>query len=130
MPSESDGSTAEPAFNPSANSDSHPSKPPASPEVTANPETTGKADSDLLEKFVYDDKIVRMFCTATLIWGLVGTLAGLLVAILLVVPKAAMGFDFLSFARLRPLHTNAAIFAFAGNAIFAAVYYSTQRLCK
>lgn len=83
-----------------------------------------------LEEFSYDDKIVRMFCTATLIWGIVGTALGVLVAILLVLPKSAMGFEFLSFARLRPLHTNAAIFAFAGNAIFAAVYYSTQRLCK
>lgn len=86
--------------------------------------------SEALEQFSYDDSIVRMFCTATLIWGIVATAIGLLVAILLVLPSASFGFDFLSFARLRPLHTNAAIFAFAGNAIFAAVYYSTQRLCK
>lgn len=87
-------------------------------------------ESPGLESFSYDDDIVRKFAAATLIWGLVGTLAGLVVAILLVLPKAAFGLEELSFARLRPLHTNAAIFAFAGNAIFTAVYYSTQRLCK
>ena len=84
----------------------------------------------VIENFSYDDRIVRMFCTATIIWGLVGTLAGLLVAVLLVMPSLTAGLPWFSFARLRPLHTNAAIFAFAGNAVFAAVYYSTQRLCK
>lgn len=87
-----------------------------------------------LDSFSYDDKIVRLFTTATLVWALVGTLAGLLVAILLVMPRLFYPLggisEYLSFGRLRPLHTNAAIFAFAGNAIFAAVYYSTQRLCK
>ncbi|HMO14241.1 MAG TPA: cytochrome-c oxidase, cbb3-type subunit I [Pirellulaceae bacterium] len=82
-----------------------------------------------MDRFSYDDQIVRMFCFATLIWGIVGTVAGLLVAILLVMPQLTFA-EFLSFGRLRPLHTNAAIFAFAGNAIFAAVYYSTQRLCR
>lgn len=83
-----------------------------------------------LETFAYDDKIVRMFVTATIVWGLVATLVGLIVAVLLVVPWLSLGMPWFSFARLRPLHTNAAIFAFAGNAVFAAVYYSTQRLCK
>ncbi|MEO1614677.1 MAG: cytochrome-c oxidase, cbb3-type subunit I [Planctomycetota bacterium] len=83
-----------------------------------------------LESFSYDDGIVRLFATATIVWALVGTLAGLIVALLLVMPQLSSGVPFLSFGRLRPLHTNAAIFAFAGNAIFAAVYYSTQRLCK
>ncbi len=83
-----------------------------------------------LEHFSYDDQIVRMFVTATIVWGLVATLAGLIVAILLVMPSLTSGWQWFSFGRLRPLHTNAAIFAFAGNAIFAAVYYSTQRLCK
>ncbi len=82
-----------------------------------------------LESFSYDDQIVRMFALATLVWGLVGTLAGVIVAILLVMPQLTFS-EYISFGRLRPLHTNAAIFAFAGNAIFAAVYYSTQRLCK
>jgi cytochrome c oxidase cbb3-type subunit I/II len=89
-----------------------------------------------MESFSYDDAIVRMFMTATIVWGIVATLVGLLVALLLVLPSVASDwFDsrfaaILSFARLRPLHTNAAIFAFAGNGIFAAIYYSTQRLCK
>lgn len=83
-----------------------------------------------LETFSYDDGIVRLFASATIIWGLVATLAGLFVALLLVMPGLSGGLEWLSFGRLRPLHTNAAIFAFAGNAIFAAIYYSTQRLCK
>ncbi len=82
-----------------------------------------------LDSFSYDDDIVRMFALATLVWGLVGTLAGLIVAVLLVMPQLTL-VEYISFGRLRPLHTNAAIFAFAGNAIFTAVYYSTQRLCK
>ena len=82
-----------------------------------------------LESFSYDDGIVRMFSLATLVWGIVATLAGLIVAVLLVMPQWTL-VQYISFGRLRPLHTNAAIFAFAGNAIFAAVYYSTQRLCK
>jgi cytochrome c oxidase cbb3-type subunit I/II len=84
----------------------------------------------VIENFSYDDHIVRMFCTATIVWGLVATLVGLLVAVLLVLPSLTAGLPWFSFARLRPLHTNAAIFAFAGNAVFAAIYYSTQRLCK
>ncbi len=83
-----------------------------------------------LEHFSYDDQIVRMFVTATIVWGLIATLVGLIVAIILVVPSLTGGLPWFSFGRLRPLHTNAAIFAFAGNGIFAAVYYSTQRLCK
>ncbi len=87
-------------------------------------------DQSGLEAFVYDDKIVRMFAWATVIWGIVAFLVGVIIAIQLAFPQAGFGISFLSFGRLRPLHTNAAIFAFAGNAVFAAVYYSTQRLCK
>jgi cytochrome c oxidase cbb3-type subunit I/II len=83
-----------------------------------------------LESFTYDDAIVRMFMLATLVWGLVAMLAGVFIATELAFPKLGLGIPYLSFGRLRPLHTNAAIFAFAGNAIFAAIYYSTQRLCK
>ncbi|MFT3882629.1 MAG: cytochrome-c oxidase, cbb3-type subunit I [Gemmatales bacterium] len=61
---------------------------------------------------------------------MVAMLAGVLIALQLVVPGLNLGMTYTSFGRLRPLHTNAAIFAFAGNAIFAAIYYSTQRLCK
>ncbi len=70
-----------------------------------------------------------MFALATLVWGLVATVVGLIVAILLVMPQWSFA-EYFSFGRLRPLHTNAAIFAFGGNGIFAAIYYSTQRLCK
>lgn len=87
-------------------------------------------ESGPMEQFSYDDGIVRMFATATIVWGIVGTLAGLIVAVLLILPGLAGGLEYFSFARLRPLHTNAVIFAFAGNGIFAAIYYSTQRLCK
>lgn len=85
--------------------------------------------SDRFEVFRYDDRIVRYFVVATTIWGFVGMLVGLLIALQLPFPEANLG-QYLSFGRLRPLHTNAVIFAFAGNAIFAAIYYSTQRLCK
>ncbi len=94
-------------------------------------ENVSKSQSQTLslDSFSYDEQIVRMFALATLVWGLVATTAGLIVAILLVLPQWTFT-EYISFGRLRPLHTNAAIFAFAGNAIFAAVYYSTQRLCK
>lgn len=83
-----------------------------------------------VERFSYDDAIVRKFLWATLIWGLVGMLVGLLIAVQLAFWKANFGIPWLTFGRLRPLHTNAVIFAFAGNAIFAGMYYSTQRLLK
>ncbi|MES3630731.1 MAG: cytochrome-c oxidase, cbb3-type subunit I [Longimonas sp.] len=84
---------------------------------------------DDVEVFSYDEQITRLFVLATVIWGVIGMLVGLLLALQLPFPEANLG-EYLSFGRLRPLHTNAVIFAFAGNAIFAAVYYSTQRLCK
>ena len=83
-----------------------------------------------LESFSYDDAIVRKFLWATVIWGLVGFLAGLLIALQLANPWFNFEVSWLSFGRLRPLHTNAVIFAFAGNAIFTGIYYSTQRLLK
>ncbi len=83
-----------------------------------------------IEQFVYDDAIVRKFALATVIWGVVAMLVGVVIALQLAFPAMNLGLSFTSFGRLRPLHTNAAIFAFAGNAIFAAIYYSTQRLCK
>ncbi|MBI3259694.1 MAG: cytochrome-c oxidase, cbb3-type subunit I [Ignavibacteriae bacterium] len=83
-----------------------------------------------VEKFEYDNKIVRNFAIATAAWGVVGMLVGLIVALKLVFPGFLSGIAELSYGRLRPLHTNAVIFAFAGNAIFVGVYYSLQRLCK
>ncbi len=81
------------------------------------------------EQLEYDDAIVRKFVFATVLWGAVGMLVGLIIALQLAVPKLNLA-PYLTFGRLRPLHTNAVIFAFAANAIFAAVYYSTQRLLK
>jgi cytochrome c oxidase cbb3-type subunit I/II len=83
-----------------------------------------------VETFHYDNKIVRDFGIATVVWGIVGFLVGLIVAIKLVFPEFLTMLPELSYGRLRPLHTNAVIFAFAGNAIFIGVYYSLQRLCK
>jgi len=83
-----------------------------------------------LERFQYDDDIVRKFLGATLLWGVVGMLVGIIVALQLANPWFNFGLEWTSFGRLRPLHTNAVIFAFAGNGIFTAVYYSSQRLLK
>ncbi len=83
-----------------------------------------------LDRFSYDDAIVRKFLFATFIWGLVGMLVGLVIALQLAYPSLSFGLPFLSFGRLRPLHTNAVIFAFAGNAFFTGAYYSSQRLLK
>ena len=87
-------------------------------------------EAGAVETFAYDNAIVRNFIVATSIWGIVGFLVGLIVAIKLVVPEFLNFLPQLSYGRLRPLHTNAVIFAFAGNAIFVGVYYSLQRLCK
>lgn len=82
-----------------------------------------------VEKFYYDNRIVKNFAYATMLWGVVGMLAGLWVALQLVFPSLNIT-QYGSFGRLRPLHTNAVIFAFVGNGIFMGVYYSLQRLCK
>ena len=81
------------------------------------------------ESVRYDDAIVRKFVTATIVWGAVGMLVGLWCALQLALPSLNFG-PYFTFGRLRPLHTNAVIFAFAGNGMFAAIYYSTQRLVK
>ena len=83
-----------------------------------------------LERFHYDNKIVKYFSAATIIWGLVGMLVGLLAATQLFLPEANLGNPYTTFGRIRPLHTNAVIFAFVGNAIFAGIYYSMPRLLK
>ncbi len=82
------------------------------------------------EQFYYDNKIVRMFFIATIVWGIVGMLVGLLVAFLFIFPNFLGDISYLSFGRLRPLHTNAVIFAFVGNGFFVGMYYSMQRLLK
>lgn len=83
-----------------------------------------------LEKFSYDNKIVRDFAFATMLWGVVGMLVGLLIATQLFAPELNFSIPFLTFGRIRPLHTNAVIFAFVGNAIFMGIYYSLPRLLK
>ncbi len=83
-----------------------------------------------MQQFHYDNKIVRNFIYASIVFGVVGMLVGLLLAFLFMFPNLTSGVSFLSFGRLRPLHTNAVIFAFVGNAMFAGVYYSMQRLLK
>jgi len=82
------------------------------------------------EQFYYDNRIVRNFGIATVIWGIIGMTVGLIVAIQLYHPGANMHNQYTTFGRIRPLHTNAVIFAFVGNAIFMGVYYSLQRLLK
>ncbi|WP_416867638.1 MAG: cytochrome-c oxidase, cbb3-type subunit I [Imperialibacter sp.] len=83
-----------------------------------------------LEKFSYDNKIVKYFAIATVVFGIVGMLVGLTAAIQLFYPVFNFDLQYTTFGRIRPLHTNAVIFAFVGNAMFAGVYYSMQRLLK
>jgi cytochrome c oxidase cbb3-type subunit I/II len=83
-----------------------------------------------LQKFKYNNSIVKMFAYATILWSIVGMLAGLLAAIQLFLPAANFSLPYTTFGRVRPIHTNAIIFAFVGNGIFMGVYYSLQRLLK
>ena len=83
-----------------------------------------------VQQFYYDNKIVKNFIYATLFWGIIGMTVGLLLATMFLFPNITDGISWLSFGRLRPLHTNAVIFAFVGNAIYAGIYYSSQRLLK
>ncbi|MCX6249391.1 MAG: cytochrome-c oxidase, cbb3-type subunit I [Bacteroidetes bacterium] len=82
------------------------------------------------QNFYYDNKIVRSFAYATLFWGVIGMVVGLLVALEFIWPQLSFGLPYLTFGRIRPIHTNAVIFAFVGNGIFTGIYYSLQRLCK
>lgn len=86
-----------------------------------------------IQKFSYDNGIVKKFAYATILWGIVGMLVGIIAASQLAFPEFFndhLGFKYISFGRIRPLHTNAVIFAFVGNALFMGVYYSLQRLLK
>jgi cytochrome c oxidase cbb3-type subunit I/II len=100
------------------------------PALSAASVAVPRASAATLDRFSYDDAIVRKFLFATLIWGVVGMLVGLLIALQLADPIFNLNVEWLSFGRLRPLHTNAVVFAFAGNAFFTGCYYSTQRLLK
>ncbi|CAM3839859.1 cytochrome-c oxidase, cbb3-type subunit I [Aquirufa aurantiipilula] len=88
-----------------------------------------KSQTTTLDQFSYDNKTVRNFAIATIIWGIVGMLVGVIIASQLFEPAMNVT-QYGTFGRIRPLHTNAVIFAFVGNAIFAGVYYSLQRLLK
>ncbi len=83
-----------------------------------------------LETFTYDNRIVWAFALATIVWGAVAFIVGLYAASELFLPGLNLGIPHITFGRLRPIHTNAAIFAFVGNAIFMGVYHSVPRLCK
>lgn len=83
-----------------------------------------------IEQFYYDNAIVRKFAIASIVFGIVGFLVGLWIALELVFPALNFDIPWLTFGRIRPLHTNAVIFAFVGNGIFMGVYYSLQRLLK
>lgn len=83
-----------------------------------------------MQRFSYDDAVTKMFLIATVVWGVIALALGVWIAFELASWKFNLDLEWFTFGRLRPLHTNAAIFAFTGNAIFAGVYYSTQRLLK
>ncbi|RKZ15477.1 cytochrome-c oxidase, cbb3-type subunit I, partial [bacterium] len=89
-----------------------------------------EATNTQMQTVTYDDGIVRAFSIITIVWGVVAFLVGVIIAAQLSFWQANLGIEWLSFGRLRPLHTNAAIFAFVGNGMFAGIYYSTQRLLK
>ena len=82
-----------------------------------------------MQQFQYDNKITRAFGMASFIWGVVGMLVGIIIAFQLIYPELNYG-PWFTFGRLRPLHTNAVIFAFVGNGLFMGIYYSLQRLLK
>jgi cytochrome c oxidase cbb3-type subunit I/II len=88
------------------------------------------ASETVTQRITYDDGVVRGFVWASVAWGAVGLLVGLVIALQMSFPFLSFDTSFLSFGRLRPLHTNAVIFALVGNMMFAGIYYSTQRLLK
>ncbi|MBT9395002.1 cytochrome-c oxidase, cbb3-type subunit I [Hymenobacter sp. NST-14] len=100
------------------------------PPLTAAAPLAPDRPRPALDTFLYDNRIVRDFGLATVFWGVAGMLVGILAAFQLALPEANLHTSFTTFGRIRPLHTNAVIFAFVGNGIFMGVYYSLQRLCK
>ena len=77
----------------------------------------------------YNDRVVRQFAIMTVVWGIVGMAVGVLIAAQLLWPALNFDLPWLTYSRLRPLHTNAVIFAFGGSALFATSYYIVQRTC-
>lgn len=78
----------------------------------------------------YNDTVVRQFSIMAVVWGVVGMLVGVIIAAQLVWPELNLGLPWTSFGRLRPLHTNAVIFAFGGSTLFATSYFVVQRTCQ
>ena len=96
--------------------------------MSHEPETPS-TDSSSVIRITYNDGLVRQFVAASILFGIVGMLVGVIIALQLAYHGANFA-PYLTFGRLRPLHTNAVIFAFVGNMLFAGIYYSTQRLLK
>ena len=100
---------------------------PVLPAPTIHATPSGWAASHATQ---YNDKIVRQFAVMAVVWGVVSMLVGVFIAAQMAWPELNFGIAWLSFGRLRPLHTNAAIFAFGGCALFATSYYVVQRTCQ
>jgi len=77
----------------------------------------------------YDDRVIRQFVVMTVVWGIVGMLVGVLIAAQLWLPALNFDIPWLTYSRLRPLHTNAVIFAFGGSALIGTSFYVVQRTC-
>jgi cytochrome c oxidase cbb3-type subunit I/II len=103
----------------------HGSRPQPAPDLERAVTTTTPASRE-----TYDDDIVRLFFGATVLWAVVGMLVGVIIALQLAWWPANLDLPWTTFGRLRPLHTNAVIFAFTGNAPVHGIYYSMQRLLK
>jgi cytochrome c oxidase cbb3-type subunit I/II len=103
----------------------HGSRPQPAPDLERAVTTTTPASRE-----TYDDDVVRLFFGATVLWAVVGMLVGVIIALQLAWWPANLGLPYTTFGRLRPLHTNAVIFAFAGNVCFTGIYYSMQRLLR
>src|SRR5437867_13371366 len=93
-------------------------------------QTTAHAPLSNAESVTFNYKVVRQFAIMTIVWGIVGMLVGVIIAAQLLWPDLTYGIPWLSYGRLRPLHTNAVIFAFGGSALFATCYYVVQRTCQ
>jgi cytochrome c oxidase cbb3-type subunit I/II len=104
-------------------------QPTASYSTTRKTQLTNN-NNMVLEKFYYDNKIVKQFGIASLFWGVIGMLVGVLIAFQLAFPALNLGLPYTTFGRIRPIHTNAVIFAFVGNAMFGGAYYILQRVLK
>src|SRR4051812_9723425 len=92
--------------------------------IPIDPATTAE------EATTFNYRVVRQFAVMTVVWGIVGMSVGVLIAAQLLWPDLTYGIAWLSYGRLRPLHTNAVIFAFGGSALFASSYYCVQRTCQ